>query len=199
MKLIVGLGNPGIWYAHSRHNIGSSIIKGLAHEYACALKKDSSVSATSAKTDIEGQAVIMAVPLTYMNLSGNAVLALVRKYQVAGADLLVVCDDIDLEFGRLKIKSGGSSGGQRGLKSIIDALKSQEFARLRVGIGRPSSREKVVCDYVLSSFSRAEKKHLDAVTAQAIACCTMWVCDGIDASMNVFNKKENKQTKGKQE
>ncbi len=190
MKLIVGLGNPGLWYAHSRHNIGSSIIKGLARRYKLSLKKDSSVSATSAKTDIEGRAVVIAVPLTFMNLSGNAVAALVRKYRVDLADLLVVCDDLDLEFGRLKIRPGGSSGGQRGLISIIGALKNQEFARLRVGIDRPRRTEKVVSDYVLSSFPRAQKKQLEEVTAQAIECCEMWVREGIDASMNVFNKKE---------
>jgi peptidyl-tRNA hydrolase, PTH1 family len=190
MKLIVGLGNPGLWYAHSRHNIGSSIIKDLARRYKLSLKKDSSVSATSAKTDIEGRAVVIAVPLTFMNLSGNAVAALVRKYRVDISDLLVVCDDLDLEFGRLKIRPEGSSGGQRGLASIIGALKSQEFARLRVGIDRPRRTEKAASDYVLSSFPRAQKKRLEEVTAQAVACCEMWVREGIDASMNVFNKKE---------
>ncbi|MFA6216498.1 MAG: aminoacyl-tRNA hydrolase [Candidatus Omnitrophota bacterium] len=199
MKLIVGLGNPGIWYAHSRHNIGSSIIKGLAQHYKLALKKDNAVSALSAKADIEGHLVVVAVPGTFMNLSGNAVGALLRKYRVNLSDLLIVCDDLDLEFGRLRIKACGSSGGQRGLKSIIDSLKSQEFARLRVGIDRPGKSEKVVSDYVLSSFSRAEKKQLDEVTAKAIECCQMWVRDGIDVSMNVFNKKEKKQMKGKQE
>ncbi|MFA5410367.1 MAG: aminoacyl-tRNA hydrolase [Candidatus Omnitrophota bacterium] len=127
MKLIVGLGNPGQAYQGSRHNLGFSVIKSLAQSYRIILKKDSAAFSLSAKARVDSDKLILAMPLTFMNLSGIAVSALLKKYKLDLSSLLVVCDDLDLEFGRLKIRAKGSSGGQRGLQSIIDALESRSL------------------------------------------------------------------------
>jgi len=189
VKLIVGLGNPGILYLNSRHNIGFSIVKLLAHSAKAALKKDKQAPALSGKTRIESECVTLAMPLTFMNLSGVAVSALVKKYKIDLNDLLVVCDDLDLEFGRLKIKPCGSSAGHRGIDSIINSLDSKDFARLRIGIGRPRE-SRGTRDYVLSKFNRKESAQLKGILSVACDCCRTWISQGTDKSMNTFNKKE---------
>ncbi len=188
MKLIVGLGNPGILYSNSRHNIGFSALKLLAHSTKTVLKKDKQAPALSAKARIGGEYIMLALPLTFMNLSGAAVNALVKKYKIDLNDLLVVCDDLDLEFGRLKIRPCGSSAGQRGIESIINSLGSKDFARLRMGIGRPRKSQEA-SDYVLSRFNRKEGAQLKNILNAACDCCRMWISQGIDKSMNIFNKK----------
>lgn len=187
MKLIVGLGNPGSNYAESRHNIGFSVIKVLSRNYKIHLKKDS--FSLSGKGKMEGQAIILAEPLTFMNLSGVAVSALVRKYKIDLQDLLVVCDDLDLDFGVIKIRPGGSSGGHRGLSSIIGSLGTEDFPRLRIGIGRPSNGDRDAADFVLSPFMKREKEKLKETMQSACDCCRMWVVEGMTDSMNVFNRR----------
>lgn len=187
MKLIVGLGNPGRFYSGSKHNIGSLVIKALAKKHKIALKKDRDAFSLSGKGKICGQDALLAVPLTFMNLSGKAIAALIRKYKLHLKDILVVCDDLDLELGRIRIKDSGSSGGHGGLKSIIDRLKTQGVIRLRIGIGRPSLNQDV-SDYVLSSFSKADKKRLKDSLKSAAACCEFWISQGITKSMNIFNR-----------
>lgn len=189
MKLIVGLGNPGILYANSRHNIGFSVVKLLARLENIALKKDKQAPALSAKFRVGSEQIILALPLTFMNLSGAAVSALIKKHKIDLGDLLVVCDDLDLEFGRLKIRPQGSSAGHRGIGSIINFLGSDKFARLRIGIGRPQG-SKEASDYVLSRFNRRESMQVKSILSNACDCCTMWISQGIDKSMNTFNKKE---------
>jgi len=190
VKLIVGLGNPGDIYVDSRHNIGFSAVKALAKAHKISLKKDSSASSLSGKGKIGGQNVILAIPLTFMNLSGVAVRALLKKYKIDLQSLLVVVDDLDLEFGRQKIRSSGSSAGHRGLDSIIDYLGTQHIARLRIGIGRPKanidSRE-----YVLSRFSKKEKEQLRNILDNAADCCKAWLTKGITEAMNIFNRRSN--------
>jgi len=188
MRLIVGLGNPGRLYTDSRHNIGFSVVKALAKSYKISLKKESGNSSLSAKGKIDGKNVILATPLTFMNLSGIAVRDLFKKYRIDLDNLLVVCDDLDLEFGRLKLRPSGSSGGHRGLKSIIDSLGSQEFPRLRIGIGR-SSQEIEASVYVLSPFSRREKGQVKHIIEKAVGCCRSWVVKDITETMNIFNKR----------
>ncbi len=188
MKLIVGLGNPGILYASSRHNIGFQAVKYLAKARKTALKKEKGISVLSAKAKIEGSDAVLALPLTFMNLSGEAVRPLLKKYRVGLGDLLVICDDLDLEFGRIKIRSGGSSAGHRGVKSIIELLGSDEFSRLRIGIGRPGGHT-AAADYVLSRFNKREKSELSAIIKLAVECCQVWVREGAEKSMNIFNKK----------
>lgn len=189
MKLIVGLGNPGILYSNTRHNIGFSVIKVLARLTKVVLRKDKQVCALAGKMNLAGEQVMLAMPLTFMNLSGPAVVSLLKKHRLNPDELLVVCDDLDLEFGRLKIKPGGSSAGHRGVESIINSLGSEEFARLRIGIGRPHESSKAK-DYVLARFNRKEGQQLKDILDAACDCCRLWVTDGIDKSMNTFNKKE---------
>lgn len=184
----MGLGNPGRAYKDSRHNIGFSAVKALAKIYKVALAKNKAAFSLNAKVKIKGENVILAVPLTFMNLSGKAVEALLKKHKINSENLLVVCDDLDLEFGRLKIRPGGSSGGHRGIESVIRSLKTSEFARLRIGIGRGKA-DLDVSRYVLSPFSNIEKKERDKIIDKACNCCRVWVSEGILKSMNFFNTR----------
>lgn len=188
MKLIVGLGNPGKIYADSRHNTGFQVVKALAENCGAHLKKDNAAYSLSGRCRIEGRDVILALPLTFMNLSGLAVAALLKKHKAGPEDLLVVCDDLDLESGRIKIRASGSSAGQKGLKSIIDSLKNRDFCRLRVGIGRPDE-DKDAAEYVLSPFTKKEKEELRHTVEEAVECCKSWITHGIAATMNRFNKR----------
>lgn len=189
----MGLGNPGILYAASRHNIGFTVVKALAKDFHTALKKDRSVRSFTGTGIIENNRVLLAMPVTFMNLSGSAVAGLLGRYALGLGELLVVCDDLDLEFGRIRIRPSGSSGGHRGLQSIIDALGSNEFSRLRIGIGRPLKRELAEADFVLSSFSRKEKIALKETLPEAVSCCTTWIAEGVTEAMNKFNRKGNSQ------
>jgi len=137
MRLIVGLGNPESRYRGTRHNIGAAAVRECAGEHAVPLKKGLFSSSLCARVRIESQESLFAVPLSYMNLSGPPVAALARKHRIAAEDILVVHDDLDLEFGKMKLRLGGSAGGHNGLKSVIGSLGSPEFCRLRIGIGRP--------------------------------------------------------------
>jgi len=188
MKLIVGLGNPGTNYIDSRHNIGFVVVKALAKAYRIDFKKDSGAFSLSCKAKAKDKDIILAMPFTFMNLSGSAVKVLLKKYKIELNDLLVVCDDVDLEFGRIKIRAKGTSGGQRGLKSIIGSLESQEFCRLRVGIGRPHGSSGTA-EYVLSRFNKEEKRQLKDIVEKASDCCEAWVGKGITESMNIFNTR----------
>ena len=188
MKLIVGLGNPGKIYTDSRHNIGFSVVKNIARPHKISLKREKGELWQSAKIKIGNQNVVLATPFTFMNLSGIAVSGLLKKYKIGLDDLLIVCDDLDLEFGRLKLGSRGSSGGHRGIKSIIDSIGSPEFARLRIGIGRPRQNTDAA-DYVLSPFNKREKEELKEIIERALDCCYMWVAKGVTETMNIFNKR----------
>jgi peptidyl-tRNA hydrolase, PTH1 family len=188
MKLIVGLGNPGKAYAGSRHNIGFLTVDALAKDCGVKLKRAFGYRSLTAKASLAGSDVLLAEPLTYMNLSGAGVAALVKKNKISQKDILVVCDDLDLEFGRIKIRSGGSSGGHRGLESIINSLGSKEFNRLRIGIGRPDENADAA-EYVLSAFSRDEKKNIVGIIEGACACTRAWVVEGVDKTMNLFNQR----------
>lgn len=188
MKLIVGLGNPGSAYRDSRHNIGFSIVREIAKAKKVALKKEKGINALSGKSKIAGQVIILAIPLTFMNLSGAAVTLLFRKYKIEPDNLLIVCDDLDLESGRIRIRPSGSSGGHRGLKSIIDCLGINSFPRLRVGIGRPGEHVDAA-EYVLSPFAKKENKQIKGAIKRASECCLAWLKKGIIESMNIFNTR----------
>jgi peptidyl-tRNA hydrolase, PTH1 family len=189
MKLIVGLGNPGTAYVNSRHNIGFSVVKELAKKHKIEFKKDRGCFALTAKIAFKGQEVILAMPQTFMNLSGLAVRPLLKKYKVDLSELLVVCDDLDLEFGRLKIKPGASSAGHQGIKSIIDSLKAQGFPRLRIGVGRPPVHMEA-SEFVLLAFTKQERLRSGEIIKKAADCCRVWISDGITQSMNMFNQKD---------
>ena len=184
--MIVGLGNPGLVYAASRHNIGRTVLKSLAGSFKINFKRDSLVSSLVAKDKLLLPDIVLALPQTYMNLSGIAVKALLKKFQVDLKDLLVVCDDLDLELGEMKIRPQGSSGGQRGLKSIIEHLGTQDFGRLRIGIGRPQNSQDAA-KYVLAGFLRKEKAAVKQIEEDAVSCCRSWVEKGIVQTMNTYN------------
>ena len=170
MKLIVGLGNPGRIYKYSRHNIGSLLIVKLAKKWGIKIKRDFTIRSCLGMGRIEDKEVILAYPLCFMNLVGQSIQLLLRKYKLnARDDVLVVLDDLDLELGKIRIRSRGSSGGHKGIKSIINVLGYSDFARLRIGIGRPQRskqlsrqhQKKEVVDYVLGSWTRKERDRLD--------------------------------------
>ncbi len=187
-KLIVGLGNPGLTYAGTRHNIGFSVLKSLAGSLKTNFKRDSSVSSLVAKSQAADADLILALPQTYMNLSGIAVKALIKKFKIDLENLLVVCDDLDLDPGRIKIRPQGSSAGQRGMDSIIEHLGTREFARIRIGIGRPKNPQDAA-EYVLSGFSRQEKAAVSRAQENAVNCCLSWIENGTAQTMNLFNVK----------
>ncbi|MGA2775613.1 MAG: aminoacyl-tRNA hydrolase [Candidatus Omnitrophota bacterium] len=189
MKLIVGLGNPGTLYADSRHNAGYAVVKAIAHSQKASLKRDNGTSSLSARIKAGPKTVILALPLTFMNLSGIAVKALSEKHKIDLADLLIVYDDMDLKFGRMKLRPFGSSAGHKGVESVINSLASDRFARLKIGIGRPH-RNGEPSDYVLTVFSKKEKEEIPGIIKAASDCCLSWVQKGIAETMNVYNKKE---------
>jgi PTH1 family peptidyl-tRNA hydrolase len=196
MKLIVGLGNPGRVYQGTRHNIGSYVVKALAKEYNVSLKKGIFASSLSGKANIFGQEVILAVPLVFMNLSGIAVNSLIKKHKIDLENLMVVFDDLDLELGSSRIRADGSSGGHKGLQSLISALRNSKFARLRIGIGRPKAKGTDIVKYVLSPFSQKEKKIMQEVTENCCLALKVWISSGISKTMNIFNRSNEAQTYG---
>ncbi|MCM8800923.1 MAG: aminoacyl-tRNA hydrolase [Candidatus Omnitrophica bacterium] len=189
MKLIVGLGNPGRLYQETRHNIGRLVVRELAKTYQAIFKKDSGTFSFTTKIKIDHANVILAAPFTFMNLSGVAVDALIKKYKIDLADLLVVHDDLDLEFSRIKIQGSGSSAGHKGIKSIIYSLGKQDFSRLRIGISKPQDK-KDTRDYVLAGFNKEEKAMVNLIVQRAIQCCEIWAKEGLTKAMNTFNQWE---------
>ncbi len=197
MKLIVGLGNPGLIYTGTRHNIGFTVVKSLARSLKVVLKRDSSVFSLVAKAEYAGEALVLALPQTFMNLSGMAVSALLKKFKIASSrDILVVCDDMDLDLGRIRIRPQGSSAGHRGVSSIIEKIGTPEFNRLRFGIGRPGPG-KDAAHYVLEGFGRREKAAVEEAMENAVRCCLSWAEQGITAAMDGFNTlNKSKQKEG---
>ena len=186
MKLIVGLGNPGLGYANTKHNLGARAVKLLAKVYRAKFKSESSLKSRIAEIEIGSNACILAVPNTFMNLSGKAVGPLLAARRVSPQDLLVIHDDIDLDIGAVRFKKKGSSGGHKGIDSIMGALNTNEFNRLRLGIGK-SPKKGGTKDYVLSNFQKAEIKSVNALLEKAVRACEAWVSFGLDRAMNEFN------------
>jgi len=202
MKLVVGLGNPGRKYEGTRHNIGFEVVAELGRKYSIARPK-SKFDAEWADVQIGGQKVILACPLTYMNRSGYAVARLVEFFKLEPEHLLVICDDLNLPVGRLRLRARGSAGGQKGLNDIIRQLGTQDFCRLRIGIGRPPPRWDAA-DYVLGRFTNDEKGGVQTAIGRANQAVETWVELGIQEAMNRFNpdpnvKKTNKPAKKDQE
>ncbi len=185
MKVIVGLGNPGAQYASTRHNVGFMVVDHLAQRYGIAVTRRL-CNATTATLTIAGGKVCLAKPQTYMNLSGDAVGCLLRYYKLTPADLLVVYDDRDLPVGRIRLRERGGAGGHRGMESIIGALGTDSFARLRIGIGRPLEMDAV--NHVLSTFSAEERPVIEEAVDRAADAIEAAVTDGMAAAMNRYNK-----------
>jgi len=184
VKLIVGLGNPGRQYHGTRHNVGFEVIELLAKRHLIHVKARRS-RAVVGEGRIEEEDIVLARPMTFMNLSGEAVGGLARRHRVAPEDILVVYDDMNLPLGKLRIRARGSSGGHNGMKSIIHSLGSEEFPRIRLGIGSPDRREAI--EHVLSRFKRAEMPAVREMVERAADAVETYLRDGPEPTMNTFN------------
>ncbi len=185
MKLIIGLGNPDRRYRNTRHNVGWEVIDRLAHRLGIAVNQEDGWATVGGGT-VARRRVLLAKPKTYVNLSGTAVADLRRGHRVKVADLLVVVDDLDLPLGRLRLRPGGSHGGHNGLRSIIDALGSDAFPRLRVGIGRPPAGMDPA-DFVLTPFTVEERATMEVALDRAAEAIETALREGLPAAMNRFN------------
>jgi PTH1 family peptidyl-tRNA hydrolase len=188
MKLIVGLGNPGQKYAGTRHNVGFDILEAIVARHGLSW---TSAPANAMLAKWHGAGALLAKPLTFMNLSGYAVGELMRYFKIELPDLLVVVDEAQLELGRLRTRAGGSAGGHNGLKSVIDQLGTDQFARLRIGVGRGDARRDLA-DHVLATFEQDERALATDTVARAADAVEVFVADGIAPMMNRFNRKEDK-------
>ncbi len=184
MKIVVGLGNPGLQYTKTRHNIGFELIDALAKAAGASVtnRRD---RALTAKITLGGQSILLVKPQTFMNLSGDSVSAILKKEEVPLPELLVICDDIHLAVGRLRIRAKGSSGGQNGLKNIAAKLESEEWARLRLGVGEPPEGKQI--DWVLSRFSLSDRKTIDDVLISAMGAVEVWAREGVVPAATRFN------------
>jgi PTH1 family peptidyl-tRNA hydrolase len=183
--LVVGLGNPGDEYRGSRHNVGAEVVELLVKRHGGRLRKRKERALVDEVT-IDGRRVALAIPLTYVNDSGHAVGALVRRFGVEPEELVVVHDELDLPVAELKVKSGGGLAGHNGLRSIVAHLHTQDFQRVRIGVGKPVSKERGA-DHVLNRFSKRERAEVDVTVEQAADAVEAIMRDGVDAAMNRFN------------
>jgi PTH1 family peptidyl-tRNA hydrolase len=191
VKLVVGLGNPGPRYRGTYHNVGFEVADELARRHGATFGA-SAAEALTARAREPGFDVLLVKPLTYMNLSGQAVGELARYYRVDPADVLVVVDDVNLPAGRLRLRRGGSAGGHNGLKSIIAHLATDGFPRLRVGVGRGDARRDLA-DHVLAKVPADERERLAEAASRAADASESWVTEGIEPAMNRFNRDETEQ------
>ncbi len=187
MKLVVGLGNPGRKYEGTRHNVGFDVLDLLAGRHRLEWE---SAPADALIAKWRSASVLLAKPLTFMNLSGYAIGDLLRFYKIELPDLFVVVDDANLELGRLRSRPSGSAGGHNGLKSIIEALGTEEFARLRVGVGRGDARRDLA-DHVLAKFDPLERTNVAEAIDRAADAAELFVTEGIGPAMNRYNRKED--------
>lgn len=184
MKLIAGLGNPGREYHGTRHNVGFEVIELLAKKHRIAVRARRNRAVVGEGT-IGGEQVVLARPQTFMNRSGEAVAGLARRYRIAPEDIIVIYDDVNLPLGKLRVRTRGSAGGHNGMKSIIHSLGSDEFPRVRIGIGSPDRRDMV--DHVLSRFKRAEGPIVKDAVQRAADAVEMYLSEGAEPAMNRYN------------
>ncbi len=186
MKLIVGLGNPGIHYEQTKHNIGFRVIDALYEECSRSTSHTSICRSLIMQTTWHDVAIILAKPMTYMNNSGTAVAALIRQFEIQLSELCVVYDDVHLDIGVLRMRQKGSDGGQKGMKSIIQHLGTTAFPRLRIGIGEPIGN---MTDYVLTDFTQDEEIEITHTIDRAVDAIGTFVKDDILTAMNQFNRR----------
>lgn len=184
MKIVVGLGNPGPEYKDTRHNIGFKVLEQLAARHGVQ-RQESKYDAIIGEIRIQGEKVLLVKPLTYMNLSGRSVQPLVHWHKLDLGDLMVIYDDMDLPVGALRIRASGGSGGHKGMKSIIERLNTEEFSRLRIGIGRPTQHDPT--NWVLGRFSSTEKEQMQATVNKAVDAVDTWITAGLTEAMNAYN------------
>ena len=189
--LIVGLGNPGREYEFTRHNLGFLAVRALAQKKDLEFKTSSFTKGLLAEGKIQGTKLYLFLPMTFMNHSGAAVKDIIANEHIPLKNVLIVCDDLNLAFGQMRLRPRGSEGGHNGLSSVIEHLESEGFARLRLGIG-PAGRDKEVVEFVLSEFTKREKKSLKSFTEMAAQCCLTWFTQGINKAMEIYNRREGK-------
>ena len=185
MKLVVGLGNPGRKYEQTRHNVGFAVLAELARRFAVGRPK-SKFQGEIVEADLDGQRALLLSPVTYMNLSGSSVQAARDFYRLPDEALLVICDDLNLPLAKLRFRASGSAGGQKGLADVIRKLGTEEFSRLRIGIGSPPD-EWDATDYVLGKFAKQEKPDIDLALVKAADAVAVWAREGIEECMNRYN------------
>jgi PTH1 family peptidyl-tRNA hydrolase len=186
LKVVVGLGNPGKKYSGTRHNIGFDVLELLSKRHASDRWRGR-FEAETTEILVGSERVLLAAPQTYMNLSGRSVRSVISFFRIPLSSLLVICDDMNLPCGRLRLRRSGTAGGQKGLKNVIDQLGTTEFPRLRIGVGRPAAGEDIV-NYVLQPFSKSERAAVDEAIQRAADGVECWLSDGIDAAMTRFNR-----------
>jgi PTH1 family peptidyl-tRNA hydrolase len=185
VKLIVGLGNPGHEYRHTRHNVGFKVVDELAHRRGVNSWSEK-FGGLEAKTRLSDTAVILVKPLSFMNLSGQAVQGFSAFYKVETPDIFVIVDDVELPLGRLRARPGGGAGGHNGLKSVIQSLATEDFPRLRVGVGRGEAG-KNLSNFVLGRFTDDEHEIISAAVLRAADATEVFIDKGIGPAMNMFN------------
>jgi peptidyl-tRNA hydrolase, PTH1 family len=189
VKIVCGLGNPGRQYLGTRHNVGFGVVDELARRHGVGFDA-APADALQAKWRGADDVIWLVKPLTFMNLSGQAVAALSRYYKVALPDVLIVTDDVNLPLGRLRLRANGSEGGHNGLRSVAIELGSTDYARLRIGVGRGDSRRDLA-DHVLARFEPDEMPGIEAAVARAADAVETWVSDGLAKAMNTFNRSDD--------
>jgi PTH1 family peptidyl-tRNA hydrolase len=194
MYLIAGLGNPGRRYETTRHNAGYLVIDSLARFFKLKAYR-TEYNYEAAAVEYKDSTLVLMKPLTFMNFSGRAIVEFTNKFDIELSSILIVYDDVNLDYGTLRLKPSGSDGGQKGMHSIIYEMQSEDIPRLRLGIKNPAELEKFydgekyhLADYVLSSFTRDEMMNLDKVLSSARDCVLSFTEKGIEETMNVFNK-----------
>jgi PTH1 family peptidyl-tRNA hydrolase len=190
-KLVCGLGNPGPEYQRHRHNVGFQVVDLLAERAGVEIRQRKFEGRIGHGT-LAGSRGVFLKPETFMNAAGSSVASALRFYKISSGNLLVIHDELDLPFGRLQLKAGGGSGGHNGLNSLIDSLGTDEFVRLRLGIGKPegpNAKERTV-DYVLSNFTAEEQRTLGELVGKAADAADLWVREGLASAMNRFNRRE---------
>ena len=194
MKLVAGLGNPGAKYRGTRHNVGFEVIDLLARrqrlDFEAAPADAVFARWRRSETGGSGDVVLLTKPLTFMNLSGDAVAAMARYYKVETPDLLIVCDDVNLPLGRLRVRGSGTEGGHNGLRSMAAMLGTIDYPRLRIGVGRGDLRRDMA-DHVLARFEPEEESGIEAAVARAADAVETWIDDGLAKTMNVFNRSDD--------
>jgi len=184
MKLIVGLGNPGERYRYTPHNMGFLVVDRLAQRYKADFKKRLA-RVEVAEFRVRREKIILVKPMTFMNLSGPAVAAILNKRRIAQDAFLVVCDDINLPLGNLRVRRRGSDGGHLGLRSIIGSLKTSDFARLRIGVGKAGASN--ITEYVLERFPKEDLELINRIVDVAVEAALVFIKDGVDRVMNKYN------------
>ena len=188
MYLVAGLGNPGIRYRNTRHNVGFKVINTWAKSMGIRLS-GRRFGSRNTRTRFQTKPVILLCPLTYMNQSGKSIRACIDYFDIGEENILVIHDDIDLPVGKIRIVRGGGAGGHKGVLSIMEHLSTSEFPRLKIGVGRPHESGESIEDYVLSPFYDDEKEIIQEIIQLAVQACELFIAEGIETTMNRINNQ----------